>query len=382
MEKMRKTLYRLLTAVLSTGLLSGLPFSIGAADHISDTLEAFYALQDSGDATDRQEELTEKTTLLEAVMSEKYAQVPEKKEDAAHMAEDLQPLCGIMNADLAAYASSRNLKMAQVRNAYYKALANVLRAEITVNPRSEEKYRTIQTILMLFLASEDSPGSAEEKAAVREKMSPSEGRDIAGEYGLPEAFVDFIIMDADWQDADWNNDTLWRAAWGWDTGKDGLRETLYIGSRDAAGEDTIFQMQQKLADLGYLHSTPDGVFGPLTQTALLEFQLANGLKATGIYTDEEKNLLFGGIAVARQNYGDDFWDPDDADDFYDDDRYDDDGDDDDFYDDRYDDDGNDDDFYDDRYDDDGNDDDFYDDRYDDDADDDDADDDDADDSDD
>ena len=313
MKKMGKRLYRMIAVVLGTGLLSG-ALPVSAADGTKSALDAFYALQDGGDSRELNTGNVERTALLDAVMGNSYGQIPADAEKAALMAGELRAFCLITNGDLAAYASEHGMKMAQVRNAYYKALAIVLQAEIAANPGTEEKYRNIQTILSLFLTGASDPAGSEEQEAVRSRMTPEYGREIADGYGLPENFVDFIIMDSSWQDSDWKNDNAWREAAGWDSAADVSDKGIYIGSKDTGSSDAIRQMQQKLIDLGYLHGTADGVFGPRTQAALIEFQLANGMKASGIYTAAEETMLSGTDLVRRGDYGEEFWDPDDPDD--------------------------------------------------------------------
>ena len=55
------------------------------------------------------------------------------------------------------------------------------------------------------------------------------------------------------------------------------------------------------------------VFGPRTQAALIEFQMANGLPATGVYDAVSASRIQSADAVARWSYGDDFWDSKDFD---------------------------------------------------------------------
>jgi uncharacterized protein YcfJ len=46
----------------------------------------------------------------------------------------------------------------------------------------------------------------------------------------------------------------------------------------------VAQIQGELGRLGYLHSTPDGAYGPRTHTAILQFEAARGLPQDGIPT--------------------------------------------------------------------------------------------------
>jgi uncharacterized protein YcfJ len=46
----------------------------------------------------------------------------------------------------------------------------------------------------------------------------------------------------------------------------------------------VSQIQGELARLGYLHSTPDGAYGPHTKTAIQQFQAQRGLPQDGVPT--------------------------------------------------------------------------------------------------
>lgn len=63
---------------------------------------------------------------------------------------------------------------------------------------------------------------------------------------------------------------------------------LRTGSR---GED-VKTLQARLQDLGYYTGEIDGQFGTGTQTAVIEFQRANGLEADGMAGTETKTILY------------------------------------------------------------------------------------------
>lgn len=72
---------------------------------------------------------------------------------------------------------------------------------------------------------------------------------------------------------------------------------LYVGSR---GED-VRCLQQYLQSSGYgsvfsRYGTPDGVFGPLTQQSLMQWQVANGLPASGYFDATSRARLGGGYS--------------------------------------------------------------------------------------
>ena len=246
-------------------------------------------------------------STLDEIMNGAYAIEPLTDEDAARIAPDLQTLTWITSKDLASYASGNGLYVGQVRNAYYLALATVLRAEIRVNPASDEKYKDIQTILSLFL--EDSADQTDEssRASIRSSMTRDHMDSIAGQYDLPVSFVEFIIMDDDWNDDVWDNDDDWVKATVWGDDYMDSIDNLSVGARDDAGSTSVADLQTMLISLGYLNGKADGIFGPRTEQALLEFQLANGLSGTGIFDDDDYNMLYSADVVARKDYVEDFY---------------------------------------------------------------------------
>lgn len=260
-------------------------------------LDAFHALLGDGPAVE-----TAAQECLDAVMAGDYG----AGGDADAIAQRLKALSAVTAGDLAAYASGHDLPVAQVRNAWYRALADALAAELAVNPENETRDRNALAILALFL---EPDGDEAEKQDIRSQMSPEKGERIAEQSALPRDFVEFVIMSDDWDDDDWKNDGDWRQAYGW------LEdfENIAVGSRDVPGETRIADMQAALISLGYLKGKADGVFGPRTQSALIEFQLANGLAADGSFDSDSANRLQAADAVARWDYDRDFWDSDDPD---------------------------------------------------------------------
>ena len=57
--------------------------------------------------------------------------------------------------------------------------------------------------------------------------------------------------------------------------------------------DEVKNIQQALINLGYLNGTADGIFGEGTESALKNFQSAQGLNPDGICGVQTKNLLHG-----------------------------------------------------------------------------------------
>jgi len=69
------------------------------------------------------------------------------------------------------------------------------------------------------------------------------------------------------------------------------------GSRDAAGESAVADLQQRLVELNYLAGAPDGQFGKKTEDALKRFQRMNGLAETGVVDAATELALKSAIAV-------------------------------------------------------------------------------------
>ena len=300
----------------------------------SSALDAFRQLTGQ-DVSAGQAPVTFKTSeqYLDEVMQGNYALSFADTAAVQSAALELDGLCAVTTQDIAAYAAAHGLSVAQVRNAYYRALANVLRAEIMVNPASEERYRNVQVILSLFLETDDDPDNEASRDAIRRSMTPEYAAAIAADYDLPASFVEFIIMDDDWNDDDWENDGWDDDAddtWAWGATGDGA--SLGEGSRDDSASTRVAELQERLIALGYLSGKADGIFGQRTQAALREFQLANGLTPTGSYAEDDARYLFADDVVARWDYIEDFYNTDDDDDYYDS-LYDDTDDDGDYYDD-------------------------------------------------
>jgi peptidoglycan hydrolase-like protein with peptidoglycan-binding domain len=85
------------------------------------------------------------------------------------------------------------------------------------------------------------------------------------------------------------------AAGGNDVGK-GQRDPLVGGARvlrqGLDGAD-VHALQDRLADLGYNTGTPDGVFGPKTDTAVRAFQESMGMTVDGLVGRQTKTALVG-----------------------------------------------------------------------------------------
>ncbi len=248
--------------------------------------------------------------ILDKVMSGSYAAAA-TDEERALLAAELPALCAVTDKNLASYASQHGCKMAQVRNAYYQALAHSLQAEIQLHPAEEGNRHDVQAILSTFLELNDDNASLSQRNDYRDSLTNEDRSAISSSYSLPSAFVDFLILDEHWNDGDWKNDDQWLTRNG--AGTAVIGEVL-VGSRDTQDSTLIADMQEKLIALGYLQGKANGVFSLRTQKALLEFQAANGLTPSGIYNDLAHEKLMDDDAVARWDYSVNFWDTDDMND--------------------------------------------------------------------
>ena len=146
---------------------------------------------------------------LAGVMAGTYLKPSAELQSDAHLALTLTGLSGVTSTDIAAYAKKNNLPAEQVRNTYFQSLANVLRAEIAVNPAAEAQHRNVQLVLSLFLENENTSAAAITRDAIRKNMTKDHAQTIANDYSLPLSFVEFMIMDDDWDDSDFLNDDDW-----------------------------------------------------------------------------------------------------------------------------------------------------------------------------
>lgn len=79
----------------------------------------------------------------------------------------------------------------------------------------------------------------------------------------------------------------------------GILTILLVSLTSLQADDTIWQLQKKLATMGYYQGTVDGQFGSQTAAAIRRFQLAENLKVTGEPNAQTLQRL--GIAGSPQN---------------------------------------------------------------------------------
>lgn len=189
-------------------------------------LDAFAQLTGKTIAASESIKLSE--TLLDEAMAGDYLVEIADEILARQLASSLSGLTRVTTKDIATYAQAKGLAVGQVKNAYYRSLANVLNAEIMVNPAQEERYRNIQIILSLFLEHEETENAAATRSAIRSSMNEASARTLAEGYNLPTGFVQFIVMNDNWEDDSWENDDDWAADAGW----------YYQSTEDTAQADT------------------------------------------------------------------------------------------------------------------------------------------------
>lgn len=217
---MKKILSMILAAILLTTA------SVALAGGEPDALDAFTAL--TGTAIDPSAAVTSEQ-YLDKVMNDEYMPAPTDIAAAQEMAPELSGLSAVTTKDIAVYAVDKNLPAAQVRNKYYRSLANVLSAEIMLNPASEDSYKNIQTILSLFLGSDADGLTESTREAVRTSITPAQANEIAKGYGVSKDFVEFVVMNDNWNDEDWTNDSTWKSEktytnWNTDDRRDSLED--------------------------------------------------------------------------------------------------------------------------------------------------------------
>lgn len=78
-------------------------------------------------------------------------------------------------------------------------------------------------------------------------------------------------------------------------------ETPAIEFKSGDESDDVKAIQGKLAELKYFDVDPTGYYGDYTVQTVMNFQLANGLEATGIVDEETYKVLFGTDAVVNPN---------------------------------------------------------------------------------
>lgn len=83
------------------------------------------------------------------------------------------------------------------------------------------------------------------------------------------------------------------------TAASSVGESLKKGMEGSA----VKLLQQKLKKLGFLTGSADGDFGDATETAVKDFQRANGLKADGVAGTSTLNKLYSSSAISKSQSG-------------------------------------------------------------------------------
>ena len=109
------------------------------------------------------------------------------------------------------------------------------------------------------------------------------GGAVAYDAPVAEPADDDAADGGDEEDMYGSNDTASRSTY----------PTLRLGDSDSTdGVAYIVFLQNRLIELGYLDDAADGTYGENTQTAVREFQKANGLEATGIADPETQQKVY------------------------------------------------------------------------------------------
>ncbi len=206
-KKERKiSMKRLVAIILSLLLLLVQPLALADGTPVSE-------LWARAKATPIEASLAEKqsTLLLQHAMDGMF--LNENFDDQFNvlmLSQSLPMLSAIPAADIEAFATAYGLPLRAVEHNYYLSLANALKAEIAMNPSSEEEYRNIQALLELFLADDDAiingVNAGSQQDAARRTITQEQIESIATKYRLPIEFVKGIVLNDDWDDDDWDDD--------------------------------------------------------------------------------------------------------------------------------------------------------------------------------
>jgi peptidoglycan hydrolase-like protein with peptidoglycan-binding domain len=63
------------------------------------------------------------------------------------------------------------------------------------------------------------------------------------------------------------------------------------GLQNGSRGEAVISLQRQLKNLGFDPGEPDGVFGPMTQTAVVQFQQRNGLVQSGVFGSSEQSII-------------------------------------------------------------------------------------------
>jgi peptidoglycan hydrolase-like protein with peptidoglycan-binding domain len=63
------------------------------------------------------------------------------------------------------------------------------------------------------------------------------------------------------------------------------------GLQNGSRGEAVVSLQRQLKNLGFDPGEPDGVFGPMTQTAVVQFQQRNGLVQSGVFGSSEQSII-------------------------------------------------------------------------------------------
>ncbi|MBQ3079083.1 MAG: hypothetical protein IJC48_03665 [Clostridia bacterium] len=136
-----------------------------------EALKAFENLTGQSVSRSRQETGITADVYLANVMNGEYSLFNARKETIDVLTKTLDGLSKITSDELQAYAFQNSLPAELVRNEYFMALGNVLKAQIEKDPAAEEKYRSVQIILSLFLETDDDDANEASRRIIRTSIT-------------------------------------------------------------------------------------------------------------------------------------------------------------------------------------------------------------------
>ena len=206
-KKERKiSMKRLVAIILALLLLLVQPLALADGTPVSELWERAKATPIEASLAEKQSTLLLQHAMDGMFLNENF----DDQFNVLMLAQSLPMLSAIPSADIDAFATAYDLPLRAVEHNYYLSLANALKAEIAMNPSSEEEYRNIQALLELFLTDDDAiidgVNVGSQQDAARRSITTDQLESIATQYRLPVEFVKGIVLNDDWDDDDWDDD--------------------------------------------------------------------------------------------------------------------------------------------------------------------------------
>ena len=189
---------RLVAIILSLLLLLVQPLALADGTPVSELWARAKATPIEASLAEKQSTLLLQHTMDGMFLNENF----DDQFNVLMLSQSLPMLSAIPAADIEAFATAYGLPL--------RAVANALKAEIAMNPSSEEEYRNIQALLELFLTDDDAiidgVNVGSQQDAARRSITQEQIESIATKYRLPIEFVKGIVLNDDWDDDDWDDD--------------------------------------------------------------------------------------------------------------------------------------------------------------------------------